>query len=391
MEAQIVDKVLQNTTLQARQYQRRIVTKTLQMFNGTYINGRGLTDLPSKSIMIESPTGSGKTSMALLACKAMQEQIPDLVIGWVAMRRNLLGQAARENQSKKINVQNISFVSMFDKHPAEVAKARKDGKKILLVCDESQHDAASSMAHLHNLIQPDYVLGMTATPFRTDRMKLCFDKVIKDAGIHQLIQDGYLSKFDHYTIDDWKPETVAKHYCADPDKWGKSIFYFVNLGECFAMQAELAAAGHDSEVVTGDSDCEAQLERFRDGSIRCLINCMKLTEGFDEPSLHTAWVRDSGKGCTMQMGGRAFRKHPDLPVKNIVQSKNTRWPFIKTALPVIQYVWQNDEWASLQVNPMINQINHNTRMAIASTDVSIPKFVTERQSKKFPAQRLRFN
>ncbi len=352
------------------------------MFGGRYTNVLGHQDPASRSVMIESPTGSGKTVMGLMSSLALQDENEDLVVAWVAMRRNLLAQAQRENDTKGIKVRNIHYVSMFDKRPVELIRASRAGRKILMVVDEAQHDAASSMAHLHNVIDPAMVLGLTATPFRTDRMKLCFDKVIKDAGIHQLIQDGYLSKFDHYTIPKWDPQTVANFYCAEPDKWGKSIFYFVNLEQCFRLQQILRERGVVSEVVTGDSEVDQQLERFRSGEITCLINCMKLTEGFDEPSLKTAWVRDSGKGPTMQMGGRAFRKHPDLPVKNIVQSSDTRWPFIKTAMPRLQYLWQSNAWASLQVNPFIEEITQQARMAIATVEVSLPKFLTDRLQKK---------
>ena len=382
MNTDFVNAILTKTGLQARPYQQRIVTKTLQMFQGTYVNRDGHTEPASKAVMIESPTGSGKTSMALLACKGLQQIVPDLHIGWVAMRRTLLGQAASENTAKGIGVQNISYISMFEHEPKLILEAKAAGKPIMLVVDEAQHDCASSMTHLHNMLEPNYVMGMTATPFRTDKMKLCFDKVIKDAGIHALIQDGYLSKFDHYTIDEWTPQAVADRYASEPDRWGKSIFYFKNTELCFELQRLLKAYGHASEVVTGDSDCDTQLRMFRNGDINCLINCMKLTEGFDEPSLKTAWVRDSGKGCTMQMGGRAFRLHADLPKKNIVQSKGTKWPFIKTAMPVFQYVWQNGDWTSLTINPKINDINRNTRVAIAMTEVALPKFLLDRQRKK---------
>ena len=383
-----LDSIISRTKVEPRPYQRRIVSKLLDMYGGRWKGADGRIEVPARSVMIESPTGSGKTVMGLLGCKALQDEHPDLVVGWVAMRRNLLAQASRENAEKGINVNNIHFVSMFDKSPDKLIEAKAAGRKVLLVIDEAQHDAASSMAHLHNIIEPDYILGMTATPFRTDRMKLCFDKVIKDAGIHQLIQDGYLSKFDHFSIPRWDAETVANHYCSEPERWGKSIFYFVNLQECFRLHGIFRERGVVSDVVTGDSDWESQLDRFREGEIPCLINCMKLTEGFDEPSLQTAWVRDSGKGCTMQMGGRAFRKHADLPVKQIVQSKNTRWPFIRTAMPRMQYLWQGDTWASLQVNPKINQINQNARIAIATTEVEMPEFVLRRQLKK--AARIRF-
>jgi len=376
----MVDEVIASTNVEPRPYQRRIVGKVSAIFNGEFVGADGQTEAPAKSVIIESPTGSGKTVMALLACKAMQMRHPDLTFGWVAMRRNLLSQAAKENVEKGINVRNIHFVSMFDKRPEALLEASRLGK-VMMVVDEAQHDAASSMSHLHNIVDPAYILGMTATPFRTDRMKLCFDKVIKDAGIHTLIQDGYLARFHHYTIPKWDPESVSQRYLAEPERWGKSIFYFKNLEQCAELGRILTTAGVRNEVVTGDTDWEDQLELFRSGEVPCLINCMKLTEGFDEPSLQTAWVRDSGKGCTMQMGGRAFRKHPSLPYKNIVQSKLTRWPFIKTAMPEYQYLWQDDSWLSLQINPKIEQINLNARIAICSTPVVMPKFILERAKK----------
>ena len=259
-----------------------------------------------------------------------------------------------------------------------------------LIVDEAQHDAASSMSHLHNLIEPDMILGMTATPFRTDKMKLCFQKVIKDCGIHQLIQDGWLSPYHHFTIPKWTPEEVADHYCADPERWGKSIFFFVSLTDCFELGRIFRERGVKHEVIRGGQPkvTEEALERFEQGEIPCLINCMVLTEGFDCPSLKTAWVRDSSRGPTMQMGGRTFRIHDDLPYKQIVQSKQTKWPFIRTAMPHQQYLWVSDEWRSLKVNPKLNDINQNARMAIAQTEVELPKFVTDRKSKR--PTRLRF-
>jgi superfamily II DNA or RNA helicase len=355
------------------------------MFRGEYVNGAGETEQAVDSVMIESPTGSGKTIMALLGCKTLQYDIPDLCVVWVAMRRNLLAQAAAENKAKGINVENIHFVSMFDKFPEDVVAERSAGKPILLVCDEAQHDAASSMAHLHNLIEPNWVLGMTATPFRTDNMKLCFQKVVKDAGIHQLIQEGYLSQYHHYQIPDWRPETVATHYLMDPKHWGKSAFYFKDLTLCLEFQQRMLQAGVDCEFVSGSSDRETQMTRFEkpvsEGGCDVLVNCMVLTEGWDYPALQTAWVRDSRKGPTMQMGGRVFRLHDDLPVKQMVQSGDTKWPFVKTAMPLMQYVWQGDDWKSLQVNPRLNQINQNARIAIATTDVELPEFIKKERGR----------
>ncbi len=358
--------LIPETLVEPRPYQHRIVSSTAEMFNGIYHNSAGQLEPAARSVMIESPTGSGKTVMGLLAARLLQKQ-HGIKIGWVAMRRNLLTQTAAENHRMGINVDPIHFISMFEKNPPTDLD--------LLVVDEAQHDAASSMAHLHNTIRPKWILGLTATPFRTDRIKLCFDKVIKDAGIHQLIQDGYLSQFDQYTIPNFDVKTVGEFYLREPARWGKSIFFFRTIEECYDLQKILSEADIVCEVVTGSSNREEQIARFLAGKVLVLINCMVLTEGFDCPNLQTVFCRDSAKGPTMQMCGRAFRKHPDVPIKNIVQSKLTKWPFTKVALARNQFLWQEDEWRSLKVNPLINTANSRARMAIANITVELPKFV----------------
>jgi superfamily II DNA or RNA helicase len=368
--------------LQSRPYQQRIVSKSMQMFNGQYRNGAGFLQPHSRSILIESPTGSGKTVMGWMVAKELQKTYPTLVVAWVAMRRNLLIQAAAENINKRIGVQNVHMVSMFDKNLERLLELKNDGHKILMVVDECQHDSCSSMAHIHNVVVPDFVLGLSATPFRSDRVKLCFDSIIRDAGIHQLIQDGYLSKYHSYTIPDWSVKTVCQTFIREPERWGKSIFYFVNLEQCFECHQMLSGAGVRCDVVTGDSDVDGQLLAFRNGEIDVLINCMKLTEGFDSPDLKTAFVRDSSKGCTMQMAGRVLRKHPGISAKQVVQSKHTRWPMLKTAIPEQQYVWQENMWMSLTVNPNMARVSTNTRLAVAQINPQLPLFITASKKKK---------
>lgn len=379
------DEFVSKFNVQPRDYQRRIVRTALDMFTGKYVNRNGITNTPYKSVMVESPTGSGKTVMGFLTASALSHEIgldpKDLAVGWIAMRRNLLTQAERENIMKGFNLPNVHFVSMFNKLPEELVRQRNEGKKVLFVVDECHHDAASSMVHLHNLIRPDFVLGLSATPYRTDKTNLCFEKVIKDCGIHQLIAAGYLSPYDHYTIPNWAPETVVERFTAEPERWGKSVMFFKNLELCATAHRLLADAGYHSEVVTGDSDAEQQIDDFQSGKVKILINCMKLTEGFDCPDIKTVWVRDSGKGVTTQMAGRVFRIHPDLPRKQVVQSKVTRWPCLKTAMSKVQYSWENGEWKSLTINPMIEEMTNRSRVAIAIAKIDMPSFITKKLEK----------
>src|SRR5262245_49472643 len=165
-----IEALIARTAAQARPYQKRTVEKALHHF----------THGGARSVLIESPTGSGKTVMGLLAVRALQDAL-GLSVGWVAMRRFLLQQARAENERLRIQAQ-ATFLSMFDRQPPKGLD--------LLVVDEAQHDAAQSMAVLHQRIRPRFILGLSATPFRADRVKLCFDTVIKDAGIPDLIQAG---------------------------------------------------------------------------------------------------------------------------------------------------------------------------------------------------------
>jgi superfamily II DNA or RNA helicase len=323
--------------------------------------GQGL-----RSILIDSPTGSGKTIMALLIARAMQERL-GVRIGWVAMRRYLLAQAREENERHGINA-DMEYISMFDREPPTALD--------LLVVDEAQHDAAHSMAVLHQRIRPRFILGLSATPFRADRVKLCFDTVLKDAGIQSLIQDGYLSPYHHYTLPRYDPQTAVNFYLRDRQRWGRSLFYFHTLAQCAEAEQALRQAGVSVEIVSGASDRDAQLEAFRTGRVEVLCNCLMLSEGFNCPELKTVFCRPSCKSVTIQMAGRVLRQHPSLPHKQIVQCPRTRWPFPRTASPALQYAWTSGEWRSLEVNPLISQVNLRTLQALARTNVTMPAFLT---------------
>ena len=84
-----IDLLVIHTRIDPRPYQTRIVNKTLNMFLGSYRNGAGESEPAARSVLIESPTGSGKSCMGLLVAKALQLHA-GAKVGWVAMRLNLL-------------------------------------------------------------------------------------------------------------------------------------------------------------------------------------------------------------------------------------------------------------------------------------------------------------
>lgn len=348
--------------LEVRDYQTRVVSKTCNAF---------LTN--HKSVLIESPTGSGKTSMGLISLKILKTIFPEIRFGWVAMRQKLLVQAAEENE--RVGVRDIEFVSMFESHPP---------KCDLLVTDEAQHDAAATMATLHKEMGAKWSLGLTATPFRTDRVKLSYEKIIRDCGVRFLIEEGWLSPFDQCVIPHWTPLEIAKQLISNPKRWGKSVVFFQEQKDCWKLHHYLKQYKVNSAVMLGSMHIEKEREpifdAFDEGKLQVLINVQLLTEGFDCPDLQTVWVRDSGKLCTMQMAGRVLRKDPNNPGKiaQIVQSGETSWPYPKcvNVKPHKQFIWQDNHWRSLEPSDKVEKVMQKTAELRRSKAVVLPGYLT---------------
>jgi superfamily II DNA or RNA helicase len=360
---------------ESRPYQKRIITKSVAAFHDICEKSVNHT----AAVNVESPVGSGKTLMGLTICKDLIDnhaalfgkKKEDIQIGWCAMRRTLLSQAADENL-KFTSLENIHFVSMFDKTPPKVD---------ILVFDESHHSAAESAVTLYTSCNPKVLLGLSATPYRTDNMKLCFNKSITDAGHRQLIEEGYLAAFDQYMLDSWTPESVTTCYLEDPKKWGKSICYFLTMEECYQACEIINQAGLRADVVTGQTDRESQLEAFEEGKLDILFNVFVLTEGLNCPSLKTVFCRPSVKGPTIQMCGRVFRKFGDK-IAQIVQSKDTHWPFVRSATPREQWVVENGQWMSLKSNKAVNERAVIMREKICATDAPMPEYFKKRKKRR---------
>lgn len=355
--------------LEARPYQQRIINKTVSLLSEGVTRPDG-SHRDVGAVLIESPTGSGKTVMGLW-CAAELQRLHGYTVGWCAMRRNLLTQAAAEREARGFDLDMVT-ISMFDKRPPKVD---------LLVVDEAQHDAAASMASLHGALKPKKILGLSATPFRTDRLKLCFDQVVKDANIQSLIRGGYLSPYRHFTLPDYTPGEVAQAFLREQARWGRSLIFFYRLDECRACCALLQRAGVRAEVVTAQSNREVQLARFEAGELDVLLSMAILTEGFDCPSLETVFCRPSSKGPTIQMCGRVLRKDPRLPIKQIVQCAHTRHPFTRTAAAHEQYLWTGMGWRSLTVNPHIDALSRRTLSLVARCEAALPDFIKRQQSR----------
>ena len=295
------------------------------------------TERGHTSVLLESPVGSGKTYTALEMIHRLQQHLGHtLKVGWVAPRRHLLQQMMEANRD--LYGDRIRPVSLFEKAPPEVD---------LVVLDEAHHEATQSCVLLYEKMRAKWTIGLSASPMRTDRMKLSFQETVRTCSIGRLVREGHLSQFNTYVIPNYGVDTVADFYLADPLRWGKSLVFFSTIAECVAFRERLAAVGIGCEVVTSDSDKESQIEAFASGRVQVVANVAMLTEGFDQPDVASIFARDASRLPTIQMCGRGLRRAPGKVACNIVQSANTNYLFERVAHPRNAFRWQQGRWLAL--------------------------------------------
>jgi len=343
-----------------RDYQQALASDVIGALEA-HIPGRASRAIASSALVIV-PTGGGKTHIALSIAATLQGA--GLRVGWCAARRELLRQVDGENQRFGFGV-DLRLVSMFDRSPPPCD---------CLIMDEAHHDACVSSANLTAAMAPSYVIGLTATPYRTDQARLAYNHVLRRCSIQSLQDDGYLSQYRHVTIDSWAPEAVATTWLAHPNEFGKSVMFFRTAHEGERCIAYLRAGGVACELVTGSTDRDDQIARLGGGELHVLVAMACLTEGFNDPSLGTVFVRPASRGPTVQMAGRVLRIHPDIPLKTIVQYQRTPYPFPRLARPREQFVLTDGVWRAVGANRQLDRLVRSMRMIAAKRVPALPQF-----------------
>lgn len=193
-----------------------------------------------------------------------------------------------------------------------------------VIVDEAHHAAAPSYKKvLRYFSGARLVLGFTATPKRGDNVRLddVFDDILYQKDLRWGIENGYLSRLrckivradfslsgvgkvaGDYNLHDLENAVgdeatyalTAKVYRDSCHKKGRhTLIYCVSIQACRnmveAIRALVPGEADTIQMVTGATDPEERgrlLAGFASGEIRCLVNCMVLTEGTDLPVCDT--------------------------------------------------------------------------------------------------------
>ena len=270
------------------------------------------------------PTGGGKTRCAAeIAQRALDAGAKVLAVchrrELVAQLVERLPQAGRVGSGRPVQVTTLqSMLTRPIEHDAD-----------LLIADECHH-LPQGQAWVRCLDQWSGArwLGLTATPERADGAPLgdTFDSLVVGAQYSDLLRDGHLvpcrvfhppaSISDGVALD----PLVAYHRYAD----GGQAFIFT---DSVIKAHEIAGAFCDAGILAGvieantpKVDRDEELEMFRRGRRRALVNVFTLTEGVDVPAADVAILgRGFGHASSyLQAVGRVLRAAPDKTEARVI-------------------------------------------------------------------------
>jgi len=298
----------------------------------------------ARSILITSPTGSGKTILTAHMLKTASQK--NMSAWFLVHRRELIKQSIRS--FKMVGVPHGVIASGFmeaKRLPIQIASVQTLIRRLtryrtpsLIIWDETHHIGASSWDKIYRYFPNAYHIGLTATPMRLDGKGLgnWYKKIVHGPSVSWLIENKFLSPYKIYApshintsglhtrmgdfitseLDELvdRPTITGdaiKHYtkfCPG----ARAVVFCVSVKHSRHVVDQFNAAGIPAEHVDGETPPEvrdAAIKRFSSGETKILSNVELFGEGFDLPAMEAVILLRPTRslGLYLQQVGRCLR------------------------------------------------------------------------------------
>lgn len=346
-----------------------------------------------RRIMLQLPTGAGKTRCFVELAKRHKEKpyignVPNCLV--VAHRKELIDQAvnalgreirnkweigvikSKVNENRNSTIQVASIQSLI----------RRDFPKAgLVIIDEAHHATAKSYQTIIEHYGEAIILGVTATPARTDGkgFRDSFEILIKGPTIKKLTVQNHLCPYKLYAYSkqrintssikiqagDYEPNELADAVSRSKVRadlvqtWQQHAFEKRTV--VFAVNVELSKqyaeiyndSGYKAEHIDGTTPEEeraAILKRFAKGETKILCNCNIVTEGFDLPEMECVQIVRPTQSVIfwLQMVGRSLRTSEGKTQAIILDHTDN---YQRLGLPDSEHNWSLDGIKPVQFVP----------------------------------------
>jgi superfamily II DNA or RNA helicase/HKD family nuclease len=307
--------------------------------------------------LLVAATGTGKTVMAALDYAAGRERLDRSRLLFVAHREEILDQSlatfrhalrdatfgekwvggARPSRFEHVfaSIQSLDANDLTSLDPAHFD---------IVIVDEFHHAAAPSYTRLLDRLRPVELLGLTATPERSDGLPVLHwfgDRIAAELRLWEAIEQQHLAPFVYYGIHDgldlrqipWRRGAgydlgaLSRAYTSS-DAWARLVVQQVSahadvatmraLGFCVSVEHAHFMARHFSRhgiasvAISGQTPAAERQQALRDlaaGSVRVVFSVDLFNEGVDVPAVDTVVMLRPTESPTLflQQLGRGLR------------------------------------------------------------------------------------
>ncbi len=298
-----------------------------------------------RRLVLNCPTGGGKTVIAAELIRAAVAKGTRVV--FLAHRKELIDQTV--DKLARFGVQ-AGVIMASDRRrddflPVQVCStptlARRLGKLPpagLLIYDEVHHAASETSRKILDAYGPIPVIGLTATPWRSDRLGLAdiFEDQVLAATVAELMEQGALVRYDAFAYDapdlhavrvtagDYNQKDLALACNTEVLVGGivreylehaagrRGIVFPVNVEHSETLVGEFRSMGVCAEHVDANTpklERERILRGLATGAVTVVSSVGVLTEGFDCPAAEVCILARPTKSLSLhlQMIGRVLR------------------------------------------------------------------------------------
>lgn len=313
----------------------------------------------SNSVMLQMPTGTGKTRLFVSIIKDIFHYSRDK-----KMAQKILIMVHRTELIEQIgNTLGVNYnlaygiIQAGEKErrevPIQLASVQTLTRRLdnwtekefdFIIVDEAHHIKAESYQKIIRAFPHAKLLGVTATPVRLDGRGFTdtFERLIVSPNVRSFIRNGYLCEYDYYSVprnsfiqkeingikkfsqgdyaeselervcdNMYIRSQVVKTYL-DFAKGKKGIVYTINKAHNYNLAKQFNNNGIPTIAIDSDTPKELReryIEQFRNGEYKIICNVNLFTEGFDCPDIEFIQLARPTKSLSLylQQVGRGLR------------------------------------------------------------------------------------
>lgn len=279
--------------------------------------------------VVVAATGTGKSVLIAEICHQLVGTLGAGAIVVVTPTRKLVGQLGETLRgrlgAKKVGLYYTDakewsrpVVVCCNASARSLARALKQARVpvALLLCDEAHRTEAATLRLAVDSLDPERVLGFTATPFRSeeDESLQLFEEELVRYDIRAALRDGVIVP---WRVVPWtrggKVDDAAVAMIQGAE--GPGVCNAVSVADAEAFVLRLIDAGVSAKAVHSrltEAEQERRIGLFQKGEIRCIVYPSLLSEGVDIPEIRWMCLRRkvTARVRFIQEAGRGLRTSP---------------------------------------------------------------------------------